>query len=232
MKFYFFIVLCICGFFSSAQKTVDVTTNSGSAMSTNFFNVVGGEPFVSVKFTRLVEGTPYFKDEWLKGNIILPGGKEYDGIYLKLDLYDNEVHYRDQKGNEMIATSSIQKIVLFDTVAQEVFSFVNSGFIQADSRLNGWYQSLVGGKASLFKQIKKLMSENKPYGSATIEQSIISSPHYFILYNGNFTEIKKIKDIPGILNDKKEEVVQYIKNLSGKSNDNFEKVINYFNTLK
>jgi len=232
MKFFLFIVLYACSISSSAQKTVDVTTNDINALSTSFFNVVGGEPFVLAKFTKLVEGTPYFKEEWMKGNIIINGEKEYTGIYLKLDLFDNEVHYQDPKGIEMIATGLVQKIILFDTAAQQVFNFVNGVYIQANSRVKGWYQLLVNGKASLFKQINKQLRENKPYGSATIEQSIISSSHYYILYNGIFTEIKKIRDLPGILNDKKEEVVQYIKNLSGKSDDDFENVINYFNGLK
>lgn len=234
MKYFFLIGLCVCVLSLSAQKTVDVTEGNVSAMSPSFFNVVGGEPFVLAKFAKLVEGTPYFKDEWLKGNVILNGEKQYAGIYLKLDLYDNEVHYRDQKGNEMIATSLIQKLVLFDTATQQVFNFINGSYIQASSRINGWYQLLAEGKTSLFKKIDKQIHENKPYGSATIEQSIISSPHYYILLNGNFIEIKKFKGLPGILGDKKEEIAQYIKNknLSGKTGEDLENVINYYNGLK
>jgi hypothetical protein len=235
MKSFFFIALCLCALFSPAQKkTVDVTTGNVNAMSPSFFNVVGGEPIVSVKFARLVEGTAFFKDEWMKGDVVLTGERQYHGIYLKLDLYDNEVHFQDQKGNEMIATSLIQKLILFDTTAQQVFNFINGEFIRANGHVKGWYQLLSDGKASLFKKINKQIHEVKQYGSATVEQSIISLPRYYILYNGTFTEIKKLKDLPNILVDKKEEIAQYIKshNLSGKTDSDFEIILNYYNGLK
>jgi len=228
MKPFLFILLFAGSISSRAQRTVDVANANVS------YSAAAGEPFVFAKFSNLVEGTPYFRDEWLRGNIVLNEGNQYAGIFLKLDLYDNEVHYRDQKGNELIGVSSIQKLILFDTVAQQVFQFINGDYIQANKQVNGWYQLLAEGKAILFKQIKKIIRENKPDGSPTVEQTIISSSHYYILCNGNFTEIKKIKDLPGILADKKEEVARYIKLkiISGKSDDDFENLINYFNELK
>ncbi len=234
MRSFFFIALCICVLFSSAQKTVDVTKGDVNGMSPAFFNVGGGEPFVLAKFTRLVEGSPYFNDNWMKGNVIVNGERQYSGIYLKMDLYDNELHFQDQKGNEMIATTLIQKVLLVDTAAQRVYNFINGEFIQANSRVKGWYQLLSEGKAILLKKFNKQMQEVKPYGSATVEQSIITSSRYYILYDGNFTEIKKIKEIAGILIDKKDEIAQYIKsnNLPGKTDADFISLVNYYNQLK
>jgi len=234
MKSFFFIALCLCVLFSPAQKTVDVTTGNVNAMSPAFFNVFGGEPFVLAKFTRLVEGSPYFNDNWMKGNVIVNGERQYSGIYLKMDLYDNEVHFQDQKGNEMIATTPIQKVLLVDTAAQRVYNFINGEFIQANSHVKGWYQLLSEGKAILLKKFNKQMQEVKPYGSATVEQSIITSSRYYIMYDENFTEIKKIKEIAGILIDKKDEIAQYIKsnNLPGKTDADFISLVNYYNQLK
>ena len=84
--------LLFFSFSLNAQQNVDVSSGDVNALSTSFFKVVGGEPFVSARFTKLVDGTPYFRTDWLKGNIILNGGQEFDGRYIKLDLYDNEVH--------------------------------------------------------------------------------------------------------------------------------------------
>jgi hypothetical protein len=90
------------------------------------------------------------------------------------------------------------------------------------------------GKASVFKQIKKQMNENKPYGSATIERSVYTSFQYYALYGGNFIPVKKFKDLPDVLGDKKEEVSKYIKtnDLSGKTDDDYRVVFNYYNGLK
>jgi hypothetical protein len=234
MKLLFLIMSCVSAVHLYAQKSVDVTTGNASAMAPNFFTVVNGEPIVFAKFTQLVSGSPYFRDEWMKGNVVMNGAeKQYAGILLKLDLYQNEVHYQSLSGIEMIAITPIQKVVLFDTVAEQIFNFVNGQFIEASSPVRGWYILLAEGNATLFKQIRKHLTENKPYGSATVEQSISNTVHYYILYKGNFTEVKKIRDLPDLLADKKSETSDYLKNknVSGKNESDFEDVINYFNSL-
>lgn len=234
MKLFSFILACGCAVSSYSQKTVDVPGGTGSALSPNFFTVANGEPIVFVKFKELVEGSPFFRDDWMKGNVVLNGAeKQYAGIFLKLDLHENTVHYQNQKGIEMIATTAIQRVILFDTATQQVFDFINGQFIEARSRVSGWFLLLVNGNTLLFKQLRKHVTENKPYGSATIEQSITTSSHYYVLYNGNFTEVKKIKDLADILPEKKTQIADYIKskNIAGKSDEDFENVINYFNSL-
>ena len=52
------------------------------AISPAFFNVVGGEPVVSVRFAKLVAGTPYFTNEWMKGNVTTKNGALFSGVYL------------------------------------------------------------------------------------------------------------------------------------------------------
>jgi hypothetical protein len=234
MKVFFVILLCSSTISLRAQKTVDVAEGNTSAMSPSFFSVVGGEPVVFAKFAKIVDGTPYFSDEWMKGNVVINGDNQFSGVYLKLDLYNNEVHYRDPKGTEMVASSLIQKLILFDSSAQLVFNFINGQYINATGPGKGWYQLLAEGKASVFKQIKKQVTENKPYGSATIERSVHTSFQYYALYSGNFTQIKKIKEIPDVLSDKKDEVGKYMKanNLSGKTDDDYMAVFNYYNGLK
>ena len=233
MKILLFAILCASCFSSLAQKTVDVSSSDVSPLSSSFFTVVGGEPVMNAKFTKLVEGSPYFKDDWMKGMVMINGGQEFAGVYFKLDLYDNEVHFKNQSGAELVATTTIKKLTLFDSTTQEVYNFINGLFIIANNKLTGWYQTLADGKVSLFKQYKKQLREDRPYGSATFEQSIFTSSLYFVLVNGDFKEVKKLKDLPGILSDKKDLVSQYIKtnNLSGKTDEDFVNVINYFNGL-
>ena len=234
MKLLIVILLCSSTISLHAQKTVDVTEGNTSAMSPSFFSVVGGEPVVFAKFATIVEGTPYFSDEWMKGNVVINGDNQFSGVYLRLDLYNNEVHYRDPKGNELVAITPMQKLILFDSSSQLVFNFINGKYINANDHVKGWYQLLAEGKASVFKQIKKHMGESKPYGSATIERSVRTTFQYYALYNGNFILVKKFKEIPEVLRDKKDEVTKYIgaNNLSGKTDDDYRAVFNYYNSLK
>lgn len=234
MKFFFVIFLCISAISMKAQKTVDVTQPDNNALSPSFFTVVSGEPVVFAKFVKIVDGSPYFSDEWMKGTVTIDDINQFAGVYLKLDLYDNEVHYRDLKGNELVASTRIKKLTLFDSSAQLVFDFINGAYINTTDHLKGWYQLLADGKASMFKQIKKRMYEDKPYGSATVERSVHTSFFYYALHNGRFIQVKKFKDLPDILGDKKHEVSEYIKtnNLSGKMDDDYRSVFDYYNGLK
>lgn len=229
------VILFSCSAVSTlAQKTVDVSQGNVSAMSSSFFNIVAGVPVVSAKFAKIVDGTPYLNDEWMKGTVVMNGDDHFTGVYLKLDLFNNEVHYRDAGANELVATTTIKKIILFDSSTQRIFNFVNGEYINASSHIKGWYEFLVEGEASAFKQIRKQMNEEKPYGSATVEQSIHTSFLYYALYNSNFVLIKKFKDIPDILGDKKDQVAKYIKDnkLAGKTDDDYRRVFDYYNALK
>jgi hypothetical protein len=237
MKPFLLAIGCLAALYSPAQRVIDVEKNDVSGTSNTFFMVVGGQPFVNAKFAKLVEGTPYFSEEWMRGNIIMEGGKQYINVELKLDLLDHELHYKDANGNEMIANSIPQKIVMFDTVAQRIYNFAYYTSLppsDADKQ-KGWYLLLgEGGNAAIYKQIIKTMNESKPYGSATVEQSIKTSTRYFVLYKGVLSQVKKIKDIPDILTDKKKELLQFLSThkLSEKNDSDFEELLQYYSSLK
>ena len=75
MKLLLSFCCVVLAYATSAQKVIDVSKQDVTVGSDLFFTV-GGEPFVNAKFVSLVEGSPYFKDEWLKGSVIMPAGKE------------------------------------------------------------------------------------------------------------------------------------------------------------
>ena len=232
MRSFLLILFSTVSIFSFGQRTVDVGKTDLNVTSPNIMFTVGGTPFVNAKFAKIVSGSPFFYEEWLKGNVFMNGGKEYSGLFLKLDLLDNELHYLDQSGVEMVSTSELQKLVLFDTIAQQVFTFINSSFINSGNLpQKGWYLLLSTGNASLFKKLHKVVRENQPYNSATVEQHVETSSRYFVLYENVFTEIKKIKDVPDILIDKKEQLLKYIKenNLKGKTDKEFLTLLNFYN---
>ena len=64
--FFLFISSCTIVF---AQRIIDVDKLEGSAL--NYFRSVNGEPTMYTKFVRLVEGTPYFSDKWMKEMYLL-----------------------------------------------------------------------------------------------------------------------------------------------------------------
>src|SRR5215471_11473236 len=85
---------------ASAQRVVDVGKQEVRAGDAEFFFVVSGTPFINTKFVRVVQGSPYFRDQWLKGSVTVNGGKEYSNILFKLELIDNQVHFTDSTNRE------------------------------------------------------------------------------------------------------------------------------------
>jgi hypothetical protein len=225
MKKLLFSLLAFPCLMAGAQQKIDVNSENNP---TAFFYSVGGEPVVTAKFTRLVEGTPYFKDEWIKGTIITPGGKEYKDIPVKLDLYHNEVRYMDNKEKEFIANTPIREVVIGAN------RFVHSSSLAGTSNVKeGWYQVLHSGTATLYKYHKKDLSETKPFNSAIYEQTIKTSAVYYVQYNNTLLEIKKLKDAPTVLASHKAALEKFLEKNEGKrdTDERFIKLIEYYNSL-
>jgi hypothetical protein len=172
----------------------------------------------------------------MKGSVIVKSGDQYDNQVLRLDLVSNELHYLDSAGQEMITTEKVVEVILKDSLLGKQYRFVYSSAIavpKSERPVNGWYELLSQGTANLFCKYQKEIVETRPYGAATYDEAIKTSNIYFLAYNETFYRIKKIKDLPDILSDKRTELINYINNkdLSGKSESDYSSLINYYNTL-
>ncbi|MEP7255319.1 MAG: hypothetical protein ABI666_06055 [Ferruginibacter sp.] len=214
-------------------KVIDVGKEDVRITASQFYTV-GGEPMSSTKYVRVVSGTPYFNEAWMKGSLDLSDGHGYENLWLKLDLIDNSLLYLDAEGKEMIATSIIKNVTLIDSVSGRKYEFVHSSFINGTGKIAwGWYQVMVSGGVTLYKHAAKIINETKPYGLATYEQSIVTTNSYFLLADSVFSPIKKITALPHMLKNKKDELDQYIssKNLSGRSDADYATLITYYNSF-
>ena len=217
-----------------AQQVVDVSKQDVQVGS-NIFYSVGGEPFVNVKFVNLVEGTPYFNDNWLKAVVVDKANRQYKDVSVKIDLVDNNIHYLDEKQKEMILTTPVKELVLTDAFNNN-YRFLHSSTFEkpVNAPRDGWYLWLYTGQASLYKTYAKDVYETKSYGSATTEQHIRTVEKYLVLVNNAFLEIKKLKDVPSVLAGKKKELEEYLKTKDDQKasiDDRFIKIIEYYNSL-
>lgn len=235
MKFLALFIGMLFTHFSFPQRTIDVTKTDINRLGSNLFYTVGGEPFSPYKYIKVVEGSAFFNEGWMKGLLVLRGGTEYKNLFLKLDLIENNVHYQDENGREMIAINPIREVVLIDTVSGDQYHFIHFSALTTETIKPeaGWYEILQGGKAKLYKLHKKRLNESRPYGSATFEHRIATTTHYFILNNDHFVRIKKWKELTDVLSDKKADLEKHIsnQNLTGKKDDDYISVITYYNIL-
>jgi hypothetical protein len=189
---------------ADAQQTLDVNRDIGAA---NQLFTVAGQPFVKNKFSKLVEGSPFFNENFMQGAIILNRGKEYKYKLVRLTLLETQVNYIDDSCTELVATTPIQQVVLCDTIHKTDHRFVLSYFIEADKKPEiDFYELLHTGMAQLYKQHKKAMIETQQYGNATWEQKVSTDTRYFLLRNKKWLRIKKLKDLPETLSDKRKEL--------------------------
>ena len=224
-----FSLLC---YIAASQKTIDVDKESDRALT--YLYTVGGTPFITAKFARVVEGSPFFNEQKMRGAIILSEGKEYKNILLRLNLLESQVNYLNEKEVELIASTPVREIVLWDTINNHDHRFIFSDYIKTtDKPEKDFYELLQAGKAELYKQYKKRILENKPYGSATVEQTIQTNLRYYVLLNDTWIKLNKLKDLPNTFPGKRVEISKFISDnrLSGDTEKNFEAVVSYYNSL-
>jgi len=226
------IMILICKSFKSFdQRTIDVTKTD-----VKFTEMVQGIPIGLPKFTELINGSPWFNNNWMVSKVIMNDSTEYAGKLIKIDLLRKQVHYLDSAETEFIMNGPIDKIILFDQPARRNYEFIPSSQfkdLEGDPQY-GWYQLLADGKARLLKQIKKSLHEYRPYGSATDEQEIITKEFFFIVNNGKFIWIKKMSQLSEILKDKWDQLKEY-KSRNKISNavneENLAAMVKYYNQI-
>ncbi|HEX2606308.1 MAG TPA: hypothetical protein VHK91_02970 [Flavisolibacter sp.] len=214
---------------SFSQRTIDVSRSDINV--SGLLLTVGGEPFVNTKFVYLVSGTPYLKEDWAPATLYVHNGKAYPHIAVKLDLIDNAVHYQNSKGEEFLSVTLIDAI-LFE--ADSITLLHASAIPETKALPTGWYQPLLQDSVSLYKFYEKKVTESKPYNSATTEQRIATFDRYHIIQKGTPITIRKIKDVPGALPDKKAELEQYLKSNDDKSrplDERMTALLRYYNSL-
>lgn len=233
MKTLFSLFILLSSYAGFTQKIINTEQNITTHAAASFYSA-GGDLFQNFKYKKIADGTPYFKEEWMGGKVIMSGGFAYDSIYLRLDLLNNTLHYLDQAGREMIATTPVKAVVLSDSSTGMKFRFIHSSYLTVSGRIEpGWYQLLTEGRAILLKRFIKNINENRPYGSGSIEQTIVTSNTYFLLEETVLTSVKKFKDLPALVKDKNDVLKTYIvtKGLSGRSDADYAGLISYYNNL-
>lgn len=215
------------------QRVIDVNKEDIKSGALSYLVAPGGTPFVNAKFAKLVSGSPFFKEEMMRGVLISTNGTEYRNIIIRLNLLESQVNFLNNQV-EMIVGTPLRELTIWDTINKKNHRFIFSEHIETtDKPEKDFYELLESGKAQLYKQYKKIMREDRPYNSATYEQTIQTNIRYFVLIGGQWKKVTKIKDLSTVLSDKKNEVQQYISTnqLSGDSQEDFRTVIAYYNSL-
>ena len=216
-KHIFTVVMLSCIFFVESKAQQYVQDISGSP--------------ITEKGLSEVAGSPYFKDSFLKGSIVLVNKTKYENLFLKVDELNEKLIYR--KTMDDVSMEALQKVSNFSVQLPnlEQVEFINLG----KENLNDFYQVLVTGKMALLKKNKKSLLETVAYNSKSSEKYIKSSQEYYVLDSQNkLTSIKKSeKDFANNFSDKKNEILNYIskQKVNSKKEEDLIKLVKYYNSL-
>jgi hypothetical protein len=231
MRLIFSLLILLSSLHGYSQTVIAFgKTISGAALTSS----ITGVPVNADKFVNLVEGTPYYNKAFALGKITLPDGKIYDSVSFRINLVDNTLHYKSVDNDELVAAVTVKSARFKEPALKTETQFDYSTFIKTSAAIEpGWYQLLDSGMVTLYKRYIKTVNENKLYNAATYEQTISTSAHYYILINSLFIPVNKIKQLPDMLQDKKNELLEYItsKHLTGKTDKDYVELVAYYNGL-
>lgn len=197
----FFSAAIISGHISSHAQLLSLTARqdqlTGNVASFTMYTVKG-MPAKTV-FENIKSGTVFFKDEWMPAKVRLLNGKVYENVRIKINLFQHTLHFL-LNDTDFVAALPVLEVLLADSLKKDVIRFVHANNLKGKlSHVeDGWYQSLVEGKACFYKKIEKKIESSREYNSATTTYTIETSESFLLLHQGRFHHIRKWKDFENV----------------------------------
>lgn len=236
MKLYAVILIGFCSLnstWSAAQRNVNLDSVGDDFSALRNFYTVGGQPVNNTKFTRLVSGTPFVRAEWRPVTLVLANGGRIQNIQVRLNLISNEIHYL--KDNVELVSDKQVKEVVFSESLDGMDRVFRNGYPESPLTSKATYfEVLCDGRVQLLKFIRKVLTEQKPYSSATTEQTIRESESYYLFKDGQLHRIKNGKsDLLALLEDQQKMLSQMIdKNeLNLRKEEDLMQVVHFYNRI-
>lgn len=182
------------------------------------------------------DGSPFFINEWVAGNLILANKKKYLGVLVKINLQTDRVHYQYQetKAERVAGEGIIHEIEFKDPTQLDTIRF-RCQYPPIDKHdAKTFYQVLADGKIQLLKQIRKIFIEEKAFNSATVTRRYDTDKNYYSFKDEKIIRLKRTKqNVLETLADQKEAVEKFISNnrLSIKSDQDLVKIFSFYNAL-
>lgn len=202
----------------------------------SFLNDANGRPIL-LHSEYLIEGSPFFYQEYCTANLKVRNGKYYQGIQVKLNLQENLVIYNAGDGKEMAAITPIEKIVFVNCADPSRNQVLLSGFPPVDRQtVNSFYVLLDSGRVTLLKQIGVNYRDVKYYGSNQTTR-VFEQKEILYAYQPAKGMIRLAKEegaVLSLLSDQRKAVQAFLtaNDLSCRKEADLVKVFQFYNTLQ
>ncbi|MFM7430813.1 MAG: hypothetical protein ACKO1F_13045 [Flammeovirgaceae bacterium] len=233
LKFFLFFVLLVphLGLCQRESTGPSFTYPSVNGILTD----LKGEP-IKEGSTIVEDGSPFFNPEWTVGDLLLSNGTRYVGVFVKINLYSDRIHYqsRETKAESVAGEGIVHEIELKDPTKLDPIRF-RCQYPSIDKHdTKTFYQVLTDGKVQLLKQIKKIFIEEKAFNSATVTRRFDTDKSYYYFKDGKMVRLKRTKQsVLEALADQKGAVEEFMSSnkLSIRSDQDLVKIFSFYNSL-
>lgn len=179
-----------------------------------------------------VEGSQYLSEAWSPSRITMSNGSVIDSINLRLNVYKNEMHYRDKGVEYTIGASKNIKEIAFGNR-----KFIYYPLKPGDVTSYSYFEILAEGSTNLLVQYYIKVIEptyNNPLDYGVKKSQLKLCERYFIKTNNAIVELdKKGKNLFDSIGDKGNILKKRIKeeDLSFKKMEDLVKIVTYINEM-
>lgn len=181
-----------------------------------------------------IKGSPYLAPEFANGLVKLTNGSTFKDMPLRYDQVTNELVFKDKSGKMLTFSDPVAEFKF--TEGKNTGQLFRSGFSAIDGNSqSSFYEVIYDGATLLIKDPRKNIVEHRAYNSSTAVKSIVETPAYYLVIDGQLTKIKKDKKaIMGALGKKSAELDKYIteNKINVKEDGSLAKLIQYYDSIK
>ena len=177
------------------------------------------------------DGSPFLYDNWLLAKLKFADDRVVDSIYIKLNAYENKVHFKDENGEEMQVSVKINEITITDNNPKWHNLVFRSGY---EGDINAFFQVLTDGrKLQLLKKIMVIKWESTAIGEEGKKTFQLDQELFFSANEILFRQNKKCSSLTDVFKANKEDILRFVSanNIRCDKEDDMKKLADYFNSL-
>lgn len=178
-----------------------------------------------------IAGSPFLNDDWVMASIQLADDRVFDSIYIKLNVYDDKVHYLDDKGEELEVAIRVKQVTITDSNSSWLGAIFRTGYAGAE---NTFFQVLEDGKRiQLVKKIKATVWLAKAVGEEDKKTFQVVPELFFSINNEVFRQSKTCHVVAEVVEKYEAEVRQFVSANEIKCNreGDMRRLVVYYNSL-
>ena len=196
MRKYFFLPLLISLLSVSdlfSQNLTDFLSEDEKVVSDMIKNPLQASGRTAfIEGDREIEGSPFFKDEWMSSDLILGDNKRYQNINTRLSLFTGKVHVKmDSAG--FTVNVPIKELWFYTGDTGSVKYIFRTGYFNDPELMNTCLQVISDGKIQFLK-FRKAIIEEYPvaFENARLRFSFIET--YYVYRKNELVKVKLNKD--------------------------------------